>query len=107
MRTVDELCLELHCSRGDLIGWVEQRWVKPVRQGDALLFDEADTARARLIDELRGDLSIDDEAMPVVLGLLDQLYLTRRTMAALWDALDEVAPEAKPALARRMSGKPG
>ena len=107
MRTVEELCLELHCSRGDLIGWVEQRWVKPVRQGDALLFDEADTARARLIDELRGDLSIDDEAMPVVLGLLDQLYFARRTMAALWDALDEVAPDAKPALARRMTGKAG
>ena len=107
MRTVEQLCLELHCSRGDLIGWVEQRWIRPVRQGDALLFDEADAARARLIGELRGDLSIDDEAMPVVLGLLDQLYLTRRTMAALWDALDEIAPDAKPALARRMTGEAG
>ena len=45
--------------------------------------------------------------MPVVLGLLDRLDFARRTMAALWDALDEVAPEAKPALARRMTGKPG
>ena len=107
MRTVEQLCLELRCSRGELIGWVEQRWIKPVRQGDALLFDEADAARARLIGELSGDLSIDDEAMPVVLGLLDQLYLTRRTMAALWDALDEVAPDAKPALARRMTGEAG
>ena len=106
MRTVDDLCLELHCSRGELIGWVEQRWIKPVRQGDDILFDEADAARARLIGELRGDLSIDDEAMPVVLGLLDQLYFARRTVAALWDALDEVAPEAKPALARRMKGEP-
>ena len=107
MRTVEQLCLELHCSRGELIGWVEQRWIKPVRQGDALLFDEADAARARLIGELRGDLSIDDEAMPVVLGLLDQLSSARRTMTALWDTLNELAPEAKPALARRMTDKAG
>ena len=77
-----------------------------MRQGDEILFDEADAARARLIDELRHDLAIDDEAMPVVLGLLDQLYYARRTMAALWDALDEIAPEAKPALARRLTGRP-
>ena len=106
MHTVEQLCHELRCSRGELIAWVEQRWIKPVRQGDEILFDEADAARARLIGELRGDLSIDDEAMPVVLGLLDQLYFARRTMAALWEALDEVAPDAKPALARRLGGKP-
>jgi chaperone modulatory protein CbpM len=107
MRTVEQLCLEIHCSRGELIGWVEQRWIKPVRQGDDILFDEADAARARLIGELRSDMSIDDEAMPVVLGLLDQLYYARRTMAALWTALDEVAPEAKPLLARRLTREPG
>ena len=106
MRTVEQLCVEIRCSRGDLIAWVEQRWIKPVRQGDEILFDEADAARARLIDELRRDLSIDDEAMPVVLGLLDQLYHARRTLAALWEALDEVAPEAKPALARRLTDRP-
>jgi chaperone modulatory protein CbpM len=103
MRTVEQLCVEIRCSRGELIGWVEQRWIKPVRQGDEILFDEADAARARLIGELSRDLSIDDEAMPVVLGLLDQLYHARRTMAELWAALDEVAPEAKPLLARRLT----
>ena len=106
MRTMEQLCLEIRCSRGDLIAWVEQRWIKPVRQGDEILFDEADAARARLIDELRRDLSIDDEAMPVVLGLLDQLYYARRTMAALWTALDEVAPDAKSRLAGRTTREP-
>jgi chaperone modulatory protein CbpM len=106
MRTVEQLCLEIRCSRGDLIAWVEQRWIKPVRQGDEILFDEADAARARLIDELRRDLAIDDEAMPVVLGLLDQLYYARRTMATLWTALDELAPDAKSRLARRMTREP-
>jgi len=106
MRTMEQLCLEIRCSRGDLIAWVEQRWIKPVRQGDEILFDEADAARARLIDELRRNLSIDDEAMPVVLGLLDQLYYARRTMAALWTALDEVAPDAKSRLAGRMTREP-
>ena len=106
MLTVEQLCVEIRCSRGELTGWIEQRWIKPVRQGDEILFDEADAARARLIDELRRNLSIDDEAMPVVLGLLDQLYHARRTLAALWEALDEVAPEAKPALARRLTDRP-
>jgi len=106
MRTLDQLCREIDCSRTEVIGWIEQSWVKPARHGDQFLFDEADAARARLIEELRRDLSIDDEAIPVVLGLLDQLHFMRRTMAEMWAALDEASPEIRSAVASRLSREP-
>jgi chaperone modulatory protein CbpM len=106
MQTLEQLCLEIACGRRELAAWVERRWVKPVRQGDDLLFDEADAARARLIDELRHDMALDDEAIPVVLGLLDQLHLMRRTLARVCAALDEVAPEVTARLSDRLSRDP-
>ncbi len=92
MQTLEQLCLEIACGRHELAVWVERHWVKPVQQGDQLLFDEADAARARLIDELRHDMALDEEAIPVVLGLIDQLHFMHRTMARICAALDEVDP---------------
>lgn len=106
MQTLEQLCLEIACGRQELAAWVERRWVKPVQQGDALLFDDADAARARLIDELRHDMALDEEAIPVVLGLLDQLHFMRRTLARLCSALDEVAPEVSAGLADRLTRDP-
>jgi chaperone modulatory protein CbpM len=106
MQTLEQLCLEIACGRHELAAWVERRWVKPVRQGDDLLFDDADAARARLIDELRHELALDEEAIPVVLGLIDQLHFMRRTVARLCTALDEVAPEVTSRLSERLSRDP-
>ena len=52
-----------------------------------------DVARLRLIVELR-TLAVDEEAMPVVLSLLDQLHATRRSLRLLRQAVEEVAPDA-------------
>jgi chaperone modulatory protein CbpM len=57
------------------------------------VFEEVDVARIRLIVELRS-LELDEEAMPVVLSLLDQLHATRRRMRLLQQAVEEAAPDA-------------
>ena len=44
-------------------------------------------ARVRLIRELRHDLEIEEETLPVVLSLLDQLYANRRRLRALSEAV--------------------
>ena len=56
-------------------------------------FREIDVARVRLIHELRHDLGVDDEALPVVLSLVDQLYATRRQMHRLRRAVEQAAPD--------------
>ena len=73
--------------------WIAEQWVRPESGAQGFVFHEVDVARVRLIRELRYELAIDEEAMPVVLQLLDQVYSLRRRLRALSEALDE-QPEA-------------
>ena len=58
--------------------WIGEAWVLPEASEGTYVFHEIDVARVRLIVELRRDMAIDDEAIPVILNLLDQLYALRR-----------------------------
>jgi len=68
--------------------WVARGWVAPVRDGNVFRFREIDVARIRLIEEFRTDLDIGDDAMDVVLPLLDQLHGLRRELRRLADAVN-------------------
>ncbi len=70
-------------TRVDLARWIENDWVRPEGKPEAWQFQEIDVARVRLICELRFDLLIGEDALPVVLLLLDQLYRLRRQVIAL------------------------
>jgi chaperone modulatory protein CbpM len=67
-------------DQGDVERWIGNDWVRPDSHAGYYLFQEVDIARVRLILELRDDLLVNEEALPVVLLLLDQLYDIRRTM---------------------------
>ncbi len=82
----------------ELERWIDKRWVLPESRSEGYVFREIDVARVRLIVELRHDLAIGEEAMPVLLNLLDQLYAMRRRMKALADALDALPEETRLAL---------
>jgi chaperone modulatory protein CbpM len=82
-------------ERAELEHWIEVRWVRPERAGEAYVFHEIDVARIHLIVELRRELMIDEEAMPVVLNLLDQVYALRRRLNSLAQVLDTLPPDAK------------
>jgi chaperone modulatory protein CbpM len=71
-----------------LEAWIARGWVRPDRRApEGLVFEEIDVARCRLILEL-GQLEVSEAAMPVVLGLLDQLHQTRRQLRRLAEALE-------------------
>ena len=58
----------------EIIQWVEQGWVVPDTADAGLVFHEIDVARVRLIHDLRRDMEIGEDAIPLVLSLLDQVY---------------------------------
>jgi chaperone modulatory protein CbpM len=93
-------------ERGELVRWVENRWVLPEEPGgetgERWVFHEVDVARVELILEIRREHAIDDEAMPMVLGLLDQVYSLRRQMRRLCDALEQQPPEVRDAIRRTL-----
>jgi chaperone modulatory protein CbpM len=94
MKTLLEVVAEFSLSREELLLWIERRWVLPLAEGGDYVFGEADVARVQMIVELHRDLAIDDEAMSVVLDLLDKLYGLRRQMRDLLSAVEEL-PEAQ------------
>jgi chaperone modulatory protein CbpM len=89
-------------DRIELLRWVENRWVLPERRGGSWVFHEVDIARVELILEIRREFALDEEAMPLVLGLLDQVYDLRRKLARLCDAIEAQPAEIRDAIGRRL-----
>src|SRR5580704_17360108 len=89
-------------ERRELLRWVEERWVLPERRAETWVFHEVDVARVELIIEIRRDFAVDDEAMPVVLSLLDQVYGLRRQMRRLCDAVAAQPDEVRDAIRKAL-----
>ena len=99
-RSLNQVLAEFEISRQELELWIAESWVLPERAGEDLAFDEIDVARLRLIAELRRDLAVNDEAVPLILHLIDELHLLRNCLAALGSALDELPAEHRDRLQR-------
>ncbi|ABV92174.1 hypothetical protein Dshi_0426 [Dinoroseobacter shibae DFL 12 = DSM 16493] len=78
--------------------WVREGWVKPVETETGPVFDDLDVARIRLVCDLRQDLELPDDAVPVILSLLDQLHGMRRDLRALVRAVEAQTPETRRAI---------
>jgi chaperone modulatory protein CbpM len=89
-------------ERAELTRWVENRWILPDETGGRWVFREVDIARVELILHVRRDFSVGDDAMAVLLGLLDQVYSLRRQMTRLADALAKQPPEVQAAIKRAL-----
>ena len=89
-------------DRRELVRWVENRWVLPERRDKTWIFHEIDIARVELILEVRREFALDDEALSLILGLLDQVYDLRRQLGRLCDALAAQPPEIQAAIKRAL-----
>ena len=82
----------------ELRHWIAEQWVRAEESERGFFFYEVDVARVRLIRELRHELAIGDEAIPVILQLLDQVYALRRRLRRLCEAIDAQPLEARDAV---------
>lgn len=103
----DEVLVTLEIGASELHAWIEQNWVLPVEEDGDYLFDETDVARVKLIAELRNDLGVNEDAIPVVLRLLDQVYSLRRALSDLNEAIQELPESAQHQLREHLSGDGG
>lgn len=93
MITIETLVVTISgLDRAEVEHWIAQDWVRPTGSAGAWLFRDIDVARLRLIRELRYELQLQEDALPVVLGLLDQLYDARRRLRRLRNAVNRNAP---------------
>jgi len=100
MMTLSEVVVTLRrVERVEVTSWVERGWIAPEpRAGDEPAFSDLDVARACLIRDLRQDLGVEEETIPLVLSLLDQVYALRRRLNALSGAVLEQPEEVRRAI---------
>lgn len=77
---IEEICATLHVTRVEVEHWVTAGWVRV--DGSA-----ADQARLRLLADLRGDLGIERDTVPVILSLIDQVHGLRAQLHDLGQAI--------------------
>ena len=56
----------------EILQFINFEWIQPLDPKNFLL-DEEDIARIQLILELKKDLGVNDEGVPIILHLIDQL----------------------------------
>lgn len=79
--------------------WIERGWVAPVREGGGYAFREIDVARVRLIEEFRTDLALGEDALDVILPLIDQVHGLRRELHRLAGAVHAQPEEVRKRIA--------
>lgn len=82
--------------------WVAQGWIKPADQA-AESYSEADLARATLICNLEDELGFDEEDVPVLLNLIDQIHGLRAELSLLLDALEVLPPDLRTTVRMRIT----
>lgn len=67
--------------------WIERRWLVPAQSPTGLAFEEAELARARLIQDLVGPMGVNEDGVDVAMQLLDQVHGLRGRLNRLADAV--------------------
>jgi chaperone modulatory protein CbpM len=93
-------------SQVELVSWIERGWVLPDTAETGFVFHEIDVARVRLIDDLRRSMAVDEDAVALVLSLLDQVYELRSRMKSVLHVLETQPPDVQSAVLTAMGRDP-
>jgi len=88
--------------RATLHVWIERGWVTPERGQQGYQFREIDVARVRLIYEFSTELELDEDAIGVVLPLLDQVHGLRHQLRRLADAVSAQPEDVRRRITRML-----
>lgn len=82
--------------------WVAQGLIKPADSAQRA-YSEADLARATLICNLEDQLGFDEEDVPVLLNLIDQIHGLRSELRGVLDALDGLPDDVRATVRLRIA----
>lgn len=91
--------------RETLYVWIDRGWLspEPPPSGESgFRFRDIDVARLRLIEEFRRDLGLADDALDVVLPLLDSVYGLRHRLQQLATAVGDEPEEVRKRISARL-----
>ena len=88
-----KLCANLTDTRLDR--WVQEGWITPKSEEAQDVYNDLDVGRADLICYLLDELDIQDDAIPVILSLLDQVYSLRGELKSVGLAIRDQPKEVR------------
>jgi chaperone modulatory protein CbpM len=83
----EQVLVQCRIERVVLEAWIAREWVLPAREDDGWLFSDADVARIEMIRDLTRELDLNEDAVEVVLPLIDQVYGLRASLRRIADAI--------------------
>jgi chaperone modulatory protein CbpM len=86
-------------TRVRLSAFVRAEAVRPVVAGGRTGFTQVDIARLELLCDLTEGFDLEDDALGLVVSLIDQLHAARADLAALAAAISDEPPETRRRLA--------
>ncbi|KGF67590.1 hypothetical protein LL06_21305 [Hoeflea sp. BAL378] len=110
MKNLEEIVsLVPDLDRSDLERWLHDALIVAVEDHGSPRLDDVQVARVRLICALRYDMEVEEETLPVVLDLIDQLHATRERLFRLSQAVlaqdDEVRAAVLDIMAETRRGR--
>ncbi len=86
-------------TRDELLEFVEAGWIKPeegaISGGEQFVFLRIDIARAQFIADLRHTMQVNDEAVPVILSLVEQVHSLRSDLDTLAKSIQTQGPDVR------------
>ncbi len=107
MSGFDDVLRRCRIERIELESWISREWVLPEGAAGGWVFSETDVARVEMICDLRRDLEIDEEAMAVVLPLIDQVYALRASLRRIAGAIATLPEPARAQLREALQDTAG
>jgi len=104
MRVTTVIALFPDLPEPELTAWVERGWVRPAARDSDWVFEEIDVARVRLIYDLRYVMAVQDEVIPLVLSLLDQVYALRGQLRSVARAVETQPDVVRDAILAALRG---
>lgn len=74
---ISEVCDECGIETERIEYFITHEWLSPADPSEPLL-DEEDLARIRLIIHLQSEFGVNDESIPIILNLIDQIHCLQR-----------------------------
>ena len=104
MRKLEEvISLVPELNRTDLERWINDALIEAELHAGSSQLSDIQFARVRLICTLRYDMDVEEETLPVVLDLLDQLHETRDRLHTLSQAVLAQDADVKAAVLEALS----
>lgn len=91
-------------DRARLTRLVQAEVIRPASAGGQAVYRQVDVARLELVCDLCDDFDLGEDALGMVLRLVDQLHGARSDLTALMRALAEEEEEVRARVRQRLGG---